>query len=260
MSERATATRLRALHGGGEITTMSLFDPFHPEVGTRVEIPYYFYLVEHREGVVLFDTGGHPDLVADPRGRLGAAADAFEVVMRPGDDIVSKLATLGIGPDGVDQVVLSHLHYDHAGGIEFFPHAMFHVSRRELELARRPPVYQRDLYVPADFEHPVRWHEIDGDHDLFGDGALLIFPTPGHTLGHQSMLVKVADEAVILVGDAAPEARNMRERILPGIVAGPDAMVASWERIEQLQREHGAELLFTHDLGWPDARDDWHAG
>jgi N-acyl homoserine lactone hydrolase len=242
--------RLHAFHGGGEITPISLFDPFHPQLGRKVEIPYFFYAIEHPRGVVVFDTGGHPDLINDPCSRLGAAADDFEVVMNDGDDIISQLSAVGIAPEAVTNVILSHLHYDHAGGIEFFPAAEFHVHARELELARKPPVYQNELYIAADFESVSRWNLVEGTHDLFGDGSLVMFPTPGHTLGHQSLLVKLPGQSLILVADAAPEARNMRERTLPGIVASADAMVESWERIEAFQVENEATLLFTHDLGW----------
>jgi len=255
--------KVHAFHGGGEIADMSVFDPFHPEVGTKVEIPYFFYVIEHPDGNVLFDTGGHPALIDNPRERLGDAADAFEVTMKEGDDVVAQLGAGGFQPSDVQSVVLSHLHYDHAGGVEFFPEARFYAQQRELEFAHWPPVYQREIYLPADFDHPVEWVELTGDHDLFGDGRVMVFPTPGHTAGHQSMLVRFEqDRAIVLVADAAYLPRNIDENILPGIVWSPDAMVASWRRIRELQRRHGAELLFTHDLAWPEktrvAPEQWY--
>ncbi len=243
--------RVYAFHGGGEIADMSVFDPFHPDVGKKVDIPYFFYLVRHPQGNVLFDTGGHPALVTDPRGRLGDAADAFEVTMQDGDDAVAQLARTGIEPAEVDHVALSHLHYDHAGGIEFFPDAQFYAQRRELEFAHWPPVYQRDIYVPADFDHEVAWTELDGEFDLFDDGRVVLFPTPGHTAGHQSLLVRLDDKrALILVADAAYLPRNIEMNALPAIVWSPDAMVDSWQRIRSLRRRYNAELIFTHDLEW----------
>jgi len=246
-----TALRLHAFHGGGELADMATFDPFGPGVGTQVEVPFFFYLVEHAAGLVLFDSGGHPDLVDDPVGRLGAAAEDFEVQMAPGDDVVSRLATIGVAPGDVQHVAHSHLHYDHAGGIEFYPEATFYAQRRELEFAHWPPVYQRGLYVRADFDHPVTWRELAGEYDVFGDGSVVLFPTPGHTAGHQSMLVRLPSQTIILVADAAYLPRNIEERVLPGIVWSPDAMVASWDRIEAIRHRTNARLIFTHDLDWP---------
>jgi N-acyl homoserine lactone hydrolase len=254
--------RLYAFHGGGEFADMAMFDPFHPEVGTRVEVPYFFYLVQHPQGNVLFDTGAHPALAADPRSRLGAAADAFEVAMEESDGVVAQLASVGLEPGDVEHVAHSHLHYDHAGGVEFFPDASFYVQRRELEFAHWPPVYQRELYIRADFDHPVRWVELTGEHDLFGDGRLVLVPTPGHTAGHQSLVVRLDGGTVILLADAAYSARNLEQRALPGIVWSPDAMVDSWERLERMRDRYDAELLFTHDLAWSEntrvAPEQWY--
>jgi glyoxylase-like metal-dependent hydrolase (beta-lactamase superfamily II) len=242
--------RVYAMHGGGEKADMACFDPFHPEVGTTIDIPYFFYLVEHDEGKVLFDTGGHPQLIDEPERRLGAAADVFELTMKPGDDVVSRLGQIGVAPADVTHVALSHLHYDHAGGVEFFPESEHLAHELELEFAYDPPIYQKDIYLRQDFDCGVSWTAVGDELDVFGDGRVVLFATPGHTKGHQSMLVKLDDRALILAADAAYLPHNLEERALPAIVWSPDAMVASWERIEALQREHDAELIFTHDLAW----------
>lgn len=243
-------TRLYAFHVGGEMADMAVFDPFDPAVGTSIEIPYFFYLIQHPEGNILFDTGAHPSLMDNPHDRLGPAADTFIIKMRPGDDIPSKLGGLGLGERDVPHVALSHLHYDHAGQIALVPDATFYVQSTELAFAHWPAVYQRALYVSADFDLPVAWKELRGEYDVFNDGTVVLFPTPGHTPGHQSMLVRLEERPQILVGDAAYLPSKMAERILPGIVWSPDAMVESWELIEEYQRRYNAEVICTHDLDW----------
>ena len=240
--------RLYALHCGGDHCDLAVLDPFDPAVGTKVYDPYFCYLVQHPDGNVLFDTGVHPDAWRDPASRLGEAADAFELVMAPDDDIVSKLALVGLAPADVEHVVQSHLHFDHAGGLAFFPDATVYVQRAELEFAFSPPVYQRSIYVPADFEGVTGWRELAGEHDLFGDGRVVAVPTPGHTPGHQSLLVRLDGGAVLLLADATYSLEKMRERLLPAVVWSPDAMVASWELVEEIEREEQAELICTHDL------------
>jgi glyoxylase-like metal-dependent hydrolase (beta-lactamase superfamily II) len=124
-------------------------------------------------------------------------------------------------------------------------------------------VYQRDIYVRADFDHDLDWHQLEGDHDVFDDGRLIVLSTPGHTRGHQSLMVRLdSGQTVILLADAAYLLAKMRQRAIPGVVWSPDAMVSSWERIEALEREHAAMLIATHDLDFRErlelAPDSWY--
>ena len=94
------------------------------------------------------------------------------------------------------------------------------------------------------------WQQLDGDHDIFGDGRVVVLSTPGHTRGHQSLMVKLDSQVVILLADAAYLLAKMRARLLPGILWSPDAMIATWDRVEALEREHEALLMTTHDLDY----------
>lgn len=243
--------RMWALQCGGEWTDMAFFDLFHPRVGTKVFIPYLAYLIEHPAGTVLFDTGPHPQLADDPAARLGSTAETYQIEVAHSQLLVNQLEALRVRPGDVTDIVISHLHYDHAGALERFPSAKVHVQRAEREFAAQPPVYQAGDYVPADFDGDVRWHELDGDTDLFDDGKLFAFTTPGHTRGHQSLLVRLPGRAVVLVGDAAPHPRTLAERALPAVLWNPDEMVASWQRLELVAAENDASLIFPHD---PDFR------
>jgi glyoxylase-like metal-dependent hydrolase (beta-lactamase superfamily II) len=240
--------RLFAFNLGTEIVDMANFDPLGPEVGTKVHTPYFAYLIEHQRGYVLFDTGAHSRFITEE----GSAPPTTgpRIIMRGHEHVVARLESLGIAPADVGHVVLSHLHIDHAGGLESFPDALTYVQRRELEFAHWPPVYQRPFYVPGDFAGPRAWSELSGTFDLFGDERLILFSTPGHSAGHQSMLVRLPGRPVILVGDAAYSPRNLEQRVLPAIVWSPDATVESWDKIERWRDRHDALLIFTHDLMW----------
>ena len=244
--------KLHAFHCGSEVTDMAFFSPFHPDVGTKVAIPYLAFLVEHDEGLVLFDCGPHPDLHLNPAARLGGTAETYEIKVGPDDDLASQLRRNGWDPASVQHVVLSHLHYDHAGGMASFPQATFHVQAAERPFAAAPPIYQTGDYVPADFEIAVRWNEIHGTHDLFGDRRLQVTATPGHTPGHQSLIVRLDGQTMVLVGDAAPHARTLTEQALPAVLWNPDAMVVSWEALRRLELDEKAFLVFPHDPNFRD--------
>jgi len=164
------------------------------------------------------------------------------------DHIERRLAAIGMTPADIDVVVQSHLHFDHAGGLEWLTHAPILVQREELAFARNPPVYQQLIYIQADFGMYLNWRELDGDHDVFGDGRVTVISTPGHSKGHQSLLVRLEHQTVFLLADAAYLVSKMHSRSLPGILWSPDAIISSWERIEEIAREEEAELITTHDL------------
>jgi glyoxylase-like metal-dependent hydrolase (beta-lactamase superfamily II) len=240
--------RIYALHCGGDLSDMAVFDPFDEQVGTKVYNPYFMYVIRHPSGTVLFDSGVHPDVGTDPVGRLGEAAATFEVEMGPEDHIERRLGSIGLTPRDIDIVVQSHLHFDHAGGLQWLTHAPVLVQRDELEFAFDPPVYQSAIYARADFDCGISWQQLDGDHDVFGDGRVEVISTPGHTRGHQSLLVRLETQTVFLLADAAYLLGKMRERLLPAVIWSPDAMIATWDRVESLEREHGAHLMTTHEL------------
>jgi N-acyl homoserine lactone hydrolase len=243
-----------ACRTGGDRSDLATFDPLDEDVGTKVYCPYFFYLVEHPDGRVLFDTGLHPQIAIDLAGRVGeAAAAAFPIEMNDDGDVVSQLFKLRLAPGDVDAVIQSHLHFDHAGGLQFVKHAEVYVQSAELAAARQPPVYQQDLYNPDDFEHDLKWKLLDGHFDVFGDGKLQTIPTPGHTRGHQSLYIEFENrKPLVLMGDATYSLAKMRQRRLPAVVWSPDEMVASWERLEEIERETGAELRCTHERDFED--------
>jgi N-acyl homoserine lactone hydrolase len=243
--------RIHALHCGGDLTDWGIFDPLDERRGEMVYNPYFVYVVEHPEGRVLFDSGAHPDLATDPIGRMGAGAEEFVVKLGPEDRIERVLARLGLEPSDIDLVVQSHLHFDHAGGLYAFPDTPVMVQRAELEFAEDPPADQREIYIADDFAPVSDWRLVDGDQDVFGDRRLTLIATPGHTKGHQSLLVRLDDgRHIFLLADAAYLLEKMRERRPPGILWDERAMLDTWDRVEQLERERDAFLITTHDLDY----------
>jgi glyoxylase-like metal-dependent hydrolase (beta-lactamase superfamily II) len=221
------------------------------EAGARWTVPVPAFLVVHATGRLLFDTGVHRAAITDPIGRLGARrASRFGMRSRPGDDVVSQLALLGLGPDDITHVANSHFHFDHCGGNEFFPQATFLVQRAELLAARDPAILAEKRYVPSpeDFEHPLPYRPVDGEHDVFGDGTVVLIPTPGHTPGHQSLRVRRGTGGdLVLAADACYTRENMDRALLPAVVWDAAEMARSLGRLRALRDREGATIVFGHD-------------
>jgi len=146
---------------------------------------------------------------------------------------------------------------DPAGGFGAFPRAKYLVQRRELEWAYVPDFYQRGAYIRADFDKPVKWFFLDGavddGFDVLGDGRLKIMFTPGHTPGHQSLLVRLPKSGpFLLTGDCCYTEEILNEDVLPGLVWSPPDTVRSIRRLRHARDQEGARIITGHDpVAWP---------
>jgi glyoxylase-like metal-dependent hydrolase (beta-lactamase superfamily II) len=205
-------------------------------------MPVGAFLVEHPAGTVVFDTGMHPELEHDTS-RMGATASLFDVEQEPSWTLTGQLTQLDVAPSDVDLVVLSHLHFDHAGGVGQLPDARVLVQRTEWDAAFDDLLVELGVYNPADFDLGHDRVLVDGEHDVFGDGRLRLVPTFGHTAGHQSLLL---DGSTLLVGDACYCQRALDDDALPPFVADEEAQRAGFARLRE-QQAAGTRLVFSHD-------------
>ena len=139
------------------------------------------YLIKHSQGWFLWDTG-ITDAVADMPNGL-APADPKAVTWHRPKKLAVQLEQLGVKPSDIKAMAISHTHPDHIGNVEMFPDAMLYVQKAEYDW---PGANNAPRFKP---EHPVT--KLEGDRDIFGDGSLVVLSTPGHTPGHQSLLVKL---------------------------------------------------------------------
>jgi N-acyl homoserine lactone hydrolase len=207
------------------------------------------YVVEHERGVVLFDTGLH-DTLRTSTDELGLLASIFTVELDAADLVDEQLAARGIETGQITHVVNSHLHFDHCGRNGLFADATTLVQSAELDAVRRrgPTSY---LGTPLDEIEAGRVELLDGAHDVFGDGTVVCVPTPGHTAGHQSLLVRASGrpdaDAALLVGDACYLRSMFTDGILPPRAHDADRQRASYGVLAR--HEHaGTRLLFSHDI------------
>jgi glyoxylase-like metal-dependent hydrolase (beta-lactamase superfamily II) len=212
----------------------------------RITVPIPSYLIVHPRGRVLFDSGLNLRTQTDPEGYAGAESLRYTTFhFQPGEEIAARLATLALAPESITHVVNSHLHYDHAGGNAQAPDAEVIVQRREWEHAMALPD-DDPAYRKPDFDTGQRIRLLDGEHDLFGDGAVVCLPTYGHTPGHQSLRVRTAQGEFLLCGDACYMRRSLEQLHLPGVRADRAATLAVLERFRTMQA-HGTRIMFGHD-------------
>lgn len=215
------------------------------DVGKSMPMSENCYLLHHNtQGWLLWDTGIADAIAAMPDGQ--APADPRAIHWYRPKTLVAELGELGIKPSDIKYLGISHSHPDHTGNVELFPQAMLLVQKAEYEWPS-PPGTER--FKP---EHPVT--KLEGDYDIFGDGSATIIATPGHTPGHQSLLVKLPKTgAVLLSGDAVHFKSNWDNRRVPSINFDKEATLASMQRLaDVLAREH-AQLWINHDKSQTDS-------
>lgn len=236
--------RLHALQAGSMTSALGGF--LDGEAGD-ITYPIMVYVIEHPSALVVVDTGLHPEL-ASGTGRLAGLASFFEPHVAPDgrDAVGAVLSHAGFGPAEVTHAVLTHLHFDHAGGLCDLPNASVVVQSREWSVLADERLVSSGAVNPDDVDLGHLRVELDGDRDLFGDGSVTCLLTDGHTPGHQSVRVQAFDGSYLLCGDCCYLQRTLTHEHLPPFAWNHDRQRASIRRLRAEQR-NGATLLFGHD-------------
>lgn len=233
-----------------------------------VPSPVTMFLVEHSQGLVLFDTGCHPEAMT-------ARWDAGNRRRTPytfSEDnlLLNQLRQLGYGPDDVDFVVLSHLHEDHAGGLEFFRHSKIFVSDEELSQTLRLYALNGEMggYIRNDIrawlDAELNWVTISPEEAAYPlmDGVTILNFGPGHAFGMLGLQVELEQSGtILLVSDAINTAENYGPPIrYPGLAYDTRGYEKTIRRIALIQRQTNAKLFFGHDEKQRENLRVWPAG
>jgi N-acyl homoserine lactone hydrolase len=227
-----TVTALRL----GTITVDKSGMTYGVDPGVTMDVPMWGAAVEGDGVRMLVDTG-----FGDP-----APWQRYNACGREDDEsLPAALAEIGWSLSDVDIVINSHLHYDHAENNLLLPDAQFYVSLAEWEYAKNPIATQRWLYDFAWTDEAVTFQNyrlVATDHYEVRPGVRLI-QTPGHSRGHQSVLVNTEEGVLCLAGDAACFLENFTRPTPPGGLTSVEQALDSLERI----REHSDAVLMAHD-------------
>ena len=241
--------------------------PTFPE-SRQVTIPVAMWILKHPKGVVVIDSGNNVAISdgAENCKKYWAAGtcDFLKPSQKRSDVIDMQLKKVGLSVNDVKVLITSHTHLDHAGNMGMFPKAIHVVQRKEMYQGWWPEKFQGrggGDFVMADINaaRGYNYLELDGDYDLFGDGTVQIISSPGHTIGNQSVKVKLPGSGTFII---AQDAIWMQE-ILDGYVAGLNfsvqAFTGSVNKLKMMADLEGAKILMPHDAAqFGKMGDRWH--
>ncbi|MCB0220490.1 MAG: N-acyl homoserine lactonase family protein [Chrysiogenetes bacterium] len=210
--------------------------------------PICAYLIQTTSGYVLFDAGFNTYNTEDPirRGQFFERWGMIPPVVLPEHQMLYQLDQIGVKPEQIGDVVISHSHFDHTGNLKYLRHARITMQKREYEYAMHEAT-PKNAVIKSDFDFPdLNWNLIDGDFEI-AEGVEVIY-TRGHMPGHQSMAVRLPKSGMkVMPADAGDLMENYDEEILPGQTVDDDSARAAIRRLKGIVDSTHGEFLLTHD-------------
>ncbi len=221
-------------------------------------LPIYAWVIEHPEGIIIVDTG-ETARTAD-RGYFPSWHPYFKYAVhmsvQPDDEIGQQLRAIGISPNDVRWVILTHMHTDHAGGLAHFPKAEILVDRREYEQARTL-LGRVEGFLPTRWPDWFRPHLLDFEPQAFGTfpasmtltkaNDVFLVPTHGHTANHVSVIVQDEGKSIFLAGDTSYTQELMLNEVIDGVSPSANIAQQTLKRIHDYIQATPTVYLPTHD-------------
>ena len=227
-----------------QVNNLDLFSDSFAYVGQKRTLTDSCYLIAHGTEYLLWDTGL-------PAGLKGAPTDD-KAPLSPTltHTLAEQLATLGVKPEQIALVGISHYHFDHTGQAAEFPKAKLLIGRADLEALKTEPVpFGADPALLAPWlKGGVPVEEVTGDKDIFGDGSVVMLAMPGHTPGSTALLVNLKQKGpVLLSGDVVHFEEQFENNGVPGFNTDRADSLASMDRMQKMAKSLKATLVVQHD-------------
>jgi glyoxylase-like metal-dependent hydrolase (beta-lactamase superfamily II) len=219
-------------------------------VGQSIEFSSTCWLIKHGSEWLLWDAGVPEAAHNDPR---GWSTLPKLIVYHLDKTLTDQLAEIGLMPSDIASVAISHTHGDHIGNVRLFPNSAILMQRADYSWINSPNgpndnVNQLMALARELLGTPKNLQLIDGDTDVYGDGSVTLVSTPGHTPGHQSLLVHLKNSGfIILSGDVVHSEENFEKNIVPSLNTNKAESIASMETIRQMIAMYTATLFINHD-------------
>lgn len=224
-------------------------------VGRSIQFSSTCWLIQRRNEWLLWDTGVPQSTLNDPK---GWSTLPKLIVYHLDKSITDQLAAIGLKTTDITYVALSHTHGDHIGNVNLFPTSTILMQRAEYAWISSPDgpndnVNQLKALARKLLGDPKNLKLLAGDTDVFGDGSVTLISTPGHTPGHQSLLVHLKNSGfIILSGDVVHLQENFEKNTVPSLNTDKAASIASMSRIRQMIATYKAKLFINHDKAQAD--------
>jgi N-acyl homoserine lactone hydrolase len=228
-----------------DVSDISVFSP-GVDKGKKKTLTDSCYLVAHPKGTLVWDTGLSDEIAKDKGGKK--LSDNFHARLRT--PLAQQFKATGYSPDAVTYLGLSHMHFDHIGNVGLFPKATLLMQKEEHEAAFGPDSAKfgnDQKNYPSLAANPVT--KLSGDHDVFGDGSVVIKRAIGHTPGHQALFVKLPKTGnILLSGDMAHFTKNWENRRVPSFNFDKELSLKAMEEQAAFMKANKATLWIQHDL------------
>jgi len=238
--------KLYTLDGGSvQVNNLEIFSLDTAYRGQTATLPSPYYIISHPKGNLMWDAGITEDLIA--AGPLTIAAQ--DVVFSRDNYTVDQLKSIGMTVDDIKYIALSHWHNDHTGHANLLKNSTWLVQDVEYELINSDEFKKDNMERYNEVKELTKVQQIRGDHDVFGDGSVVIKLMPGHTPGHQVLYVDLPEYGPILLsGDLYHLKENRKHRRMPIFNIDVDATLKSMDVFEAFVKENNADVFVQHDL------------
>jgi glyoxylase-like metal-dependent hydrolase (beta-lactamase superfamily II) len=242
-AEPVKEVRLYALDCGRiRLNDMGVFSDTGEYDGRPGTIVDPCWVIRHPKGTLLWDTGLGDQMAANKGG-----VDFELGHMQVDVPLLDQLKAIGLTPADITYLSFSHTHFDHTGNANEFPDATWILNKAEIAWAESRPTPFVNLDTFSDYQ-VAKTQMIDGDHDVFGDGTVRILKTPGHTPGHQSLMLKLKKAGTVIIsGDLYHVRDNYRFRRVPPFNVDRADTLASIDRIDTILKNTKGRLIVHHD-------------
>ena len=219
-----------------DFSDLGVFSDTGLYAGQKKTLAASCYLIRNGDRYLLWDTGLDGGLAGKPKDKEGSLLK---------ERIATQLARIGVKPEAISYVGVSHYHYDHTGQLPDFARATLLIGKGDWEVAQKWPA-ARPRFAPW-LGGKSKVEPLDGDKDVFGDGKVTMLDMPGHTEGHHALLVRLASGPVLLSGDQYHFTENRTVGGVPSFNVDRADTLASHDRFENLAANLKAKVVIQHE-------------